>query len=956
MPKSALERTIDSGLIMRSGAGAAGAGGGAVLLPQHNDLPGLVVGDPHTQYLNTLRANALYVPLARQVMTGAGLAGGGSLAYNLQLNVVTSRLISTDGNAIGLTPGAAWQFVGTDAAGAPLYRPLAALAGNGLAENNGVLAVGAGAGLTVSANAVALTTPGGLSVSSGNSATGNHTHAVASSSNPGPAASLLASASDGSLTLPLFVATQRVQASLINTLAGSLVLEPALDLNLSPASNVVLLDGRRLTGTAGFASGFAGYGFELLYTGANKAQLEIDNLTVRGRMSVYELQINRIRGTNGALFVSDVAKVALWDTTGLPMNRYRIYFDQEITCGLAVGDLIRAQKWTGSTPNPLYQCNMQVVYLNPNNFLADLVSGDPPAAGMEFVRIGSATDASRRGSIYLTSSDGYAPYVDVISDIASFADWNSPGKVRLRLGRLDGLSLPGNQSNEFGMWAGTGVATTSQYVRLSNKGVLLNNVPFSMFNNAVETVHIGGWNDVWLGPSSADKRWSWDGATCAINGRVTATSGQIANWNIGIVDAYTLSSENLTISSGGAANARIEVGSGNDQAGIYAVTDDSDSVFWAGSSRANRYEATTPLRITRKGALFASNATLTGRLTAGNGHVVIGDYGFDMGVLSALNGMPYNDYSRWTWYMTPTTRTMKIAEMWLGDDSGLYAPTTPFEGRGHALWLRNNNTILPSIFLSSTTGLARVWADNYHGSGLADVEFDSIGANAVAVDGPLTTASLATDLVTLAPGDYLDTGRYGRLWCPGQVINGYSQGEYGPALTYDALYNGGWKGITSGRPMAAGVTEGRFWVTGSDAAVAANGAIGWTTRFSVAADGDAYLTGRLGGAWLTGASWTGGNGGAVGGRQAFGFRKFGDVLFLRGCVGLDGAGSGDVQIGTMPAGYIPAGTVAWATVTATGVTVLYITGANNANPGQIRMTSKAANQNYVTFDGVFYPV
>jgi len=74
-------------------------------------------------------------------------------------------------------------------------------AGAGLTFSTGALVVGAGNGITVNADDVALTTPGTLTVSSTNSASGNHTHAVTSSANPGAAASLLASDANGYLQL-----------------------------------------------------------------------------------------------------------------------------------------------------------------------------------------------------------------------------------------------------------------------------------------------------------------------------------------------------------------------------------------------------------------------------------------------------------------------------------------------------------------------------------------------------------------------------------------------------------------------------------------------------------------------------------------------------------------------------------------------------------------------------------
>jgi hypothetical protein len=72
-----------------------------------------------------------------------------------------------------------------------------------------------------------MATPGGLTVSSTNVATGNHTHAITSSSAPGVAASILASSAAGLLTLPNFTATTSMRTPLIDTASGNLTLQPA---------------------------------------------------------------------------------------------------------------------------------------------------------------------------------------------------------------------------------------------------------------------------------------------------------------------------------------------------------------------------------------------------------------------------------------------------------------------------------------------------------------------------------------------------------------------------------------------------------------------------------------------------------------------------------------------------------------------------------------------------------
>jgi hypothetical protein len=84
---------------------------------------------------------------------------------------------------------------------------------------------------------------------------------------------------------------------------------------------------------------------------------------------------------------------------------------------------------------------------------ASLTSGDAPVAGFEFVRIGSATDSNRQGSVYLTADDSEAPFIDVVDGISSFViDSGSGGGVKVRMGKLDGIT-----SATFGSLSGYGI-------------------------------------------------------------------------------------------------------------------------------------------------------------------------------------------------------------------------------------------------------------------------------------------------------------------------------------------------------------------------------------------------------------------------------------------------------------------------------------------------------------------
>lgn len=335
-----------------------------------------------------------YVLTTVAIGAGDGLSGGGALSANLTLSLASTA------------------------------------AGNGLTYTTGVLGVGvSGLGLGVGADAITLT----------------------SSSNPGAAAAVLASASDGSLTLTTLTASTKVRAPLLDTASGNLALQPAADVTLSPGSNIVRLGSGKLVQSNSFTSGFAGAGWRVDdgLTEAGKTSLEVDNLTVRGLLRVYELLISKIRTGNGSYLFSDGGKVA--SVTGT--NPYTLTFDEDH--GFAANDLIRAQKFLGTTYSS--SCTVDSVPTT-KTAVVWLVGGTAPLAGYEFVRIGNSSNTSRRGSVYVTSNDSGAPFLDVIDGIAAHSDWNTAGKVRVRLGQLNGIlgeSLYGLfVGNSAGLWVG----------------------------------------------------------------------------------------------------------------------------------------------------------------------------------------------------------------------------------------------------------------------------------------------------------------------------------------------------------------------------------------------------------------------------------------------------------------------------------------------------------------------
>jgi hypothetical protein len=450
----------------------------------------------------------------------------------------------------------------------------------------------------------------------------------------------------GRLSLAPASGVVRITAAIpiIDTGAGtSLFLQPAQAIKLDPGNNrVELLDGKGMQ-TEEFVSGFAGNGFRMDQgiSRTGKTSLELDDLVVRGRMYVYELIIRQIRATNGSLFVTSTAEIKRVAAISGGYTLYTTTAEETPTATTAVahgflpGDIIRAQRtrWNGTTLIGIYQSDLRVTTVTSlYEFNAAFISGDAPEAGFEFVRLGNNTDTSRQGSLYLTADDTNAPFMDVVDGITSHADWNTSGKVKVRIGKLTGITA---QVNEYGIIAGNGgFADSDQWIRASSYAVELHNTPLNFYQGSTLKIHIGAWNDVWFGPSSADKRLSWNGTTFEIVGKVTATSGTIANWDIGVVDANTISSTSIKLISGAAGTARLEVGaSGNDYAGVLSRATATAVVFWAGRSYANLISSptTVPFRVTLAGDLYASNADITGNVNALTGTIA----NWNIGVVDA---------------------------------------------------------------------------------------------------------------------------------------------------------------------------------------------------------------------------------------------------------------------------------------------------------------------------------
>lgn len=208
-----------------------------------------------------------------------------------------------------------------------------------------------------------------------------------------------------------------------------------------------------------FSSGFpSGYGWALTWrdvvnaagVAAKKTHLEIDDLTVRGILRVYEMVISQLLGENGTHLTTDMMKIKSVDL----VNKI-IYLDteeNELYNPFWTDDILMVQRFNGMpTPESDYYVTKQyefavaethigstdadgnrVDWIKYKNFVGDesLI-----AARDTLVRVDNLTNVDRKGVIKQTSVEPGSPYMDIIYAMKT----DPENAIRTRVGKLGGL-------------------------------------------------------------------------------------------------------------------------------------------------------------------------------------------------------------------------------------------------------------------------------------------------------------------------------------------------------------------------------------------------------------------------------------------------------------------------------------------------------------------------------------
>ena len=222
-------------------------------------------------------------------------------------------------------------------------------------------------------------------------------------------------------------------------------------------------------GSPYYVSGWTGYGSQ--WDMVNH-RLETDYVSVRKELKVYALDVFRIYGTNGDLAVTTTNKIDRVEDMGSVWRLHIEDYDGEMYMNMRIDDVVRCQTWEKKSGRYYmgYVTNIDEKWFEISKNL--LEGTTTPAKGDVLVRWSNLTNNERKGLLYLSASDSYAPYMDV-----RYGDWNATvGTIKVRNGRLDGINDPlfpelYGAVNNFGLYTSNFYGTGELILRSTGESV-----------------------------------------------------------------------------------------------------------------------------------------------------------------------------------------------------------------------------------------------------------------------------------------------------------------------------------------------------------------------------------------------------------------------------------------------------------------------------------------------------
>lgn len=206
--------------------------------------------------------------------------------------------------------------------------------------------------------------------------------------------------------------------------------------------------------TPEFVSGLLGSGTRL-----KDNHLELDEITVRKRMNVFELLIQRVRAVGGQLLLSP-ASIKIESVEELE-DGYKCSFntdEQTIPEPFVLNDQGFHQTFTGKGINRYWRL---VTGVGSDYFILSKTDREEgsgiPRAGDEIILLGNRTDKARQSAMMLSAYGSDAPYLDTYDGIDSY---DLSGKLLTREGNLTGIV-----DDVFGQLSGSGFYGKNVFLR-----------------------------------------------------------------------------------------------------------------------------------------------------------------------------------------------------------------------------------------------------------------------------------------------------------------------------------------------------------------------------------------------------------------------------------------------------------------------------------------------------------
>ena len=324
-------------------------------------------------------------------------------------------------------------------------------------------------------------------------------------------------------------ASQKVTT--LNLLVQSLA--NVYDLNVSHVATLFQTVVKDYISSELYTPGLTGSGMKLYKAVSGDWNLELDNITVRKAMTIFELIISKIRAVNGGLVVSPAnGKVK---SVLLTNDIYRLEIEGDMM--FVADDLVRCQTFV-KTGTKYYWVRItsvsgQYIFINKTEFTSSV-----PAVGDDLVQFGNKTNAARQGVLYLTASEDGKPRFSVLNGVNST---DLTGKTKVILGCLDGITDTDFSAD----FQPSGYGLYSENVFLKGIFVLKSGKKVEEFiNDGIASVQVGGRNllansdfsenslSKWMGSQDKNYALSIENSELKIVGLQGRTSAELNNsWN-----------------------------------------------------------------------------------------------------------------------------------------------------------------------------------------------------------------------------------------------------------------------------------------------------------------------------------------------------------------------------------------------------------------------------------------